>query len=82
MQLQWGKVDDGKIDIRLFYAFKCDGESSCRGADAWTTCRFPPNDTTYPLFYRASYMTDWYPICYTTEALMLAQSGYLASIVA
>jgi len=56
----------------LFYAFKCQDELSCRGADAWTTCRFPSNDTTYPLFYRASYMTDWYPICYTTEALMLA----------
>lgn len=33
------------------------------------------------MFYRRSLVSDWYPICYSTEALKMAQSGYLVSIV-
>ena len=72
VQLAWDKYTDGKVDIRLFYAFKCNGNQSCRTPEAWTQCRFPSNDTSTPTFYRKSYMTGWYPICYTTEALKFA----------
>jgi sodium/potassium-transporting ATPase subunit alpha len=50
-----------------------------READAWTSCRWPLRGDS-PNFYRYSGVTDW-PICYTTEALKFAQSGYLVSIV-
>jgi len=47
----------------------------------YAKCRWDPNDTAIPNFYRESYATDYHPICYTTEALKFAQSGYLCSIV-
>merc|ERR1712167_131081 len=34
-----------------------------------------------PEFYKWSHVTEGWPICYTTEALKYAQSGYLVSIV-
>ncbi len=60
--------------MRLFY-------EGFRGADAWTKCRWDPNDTTLPKFYRQSYSSEWWEVCYSTEALKYAQSGYLVSIV-
>jgi hypothetical protein len=80
--LAWDKVKHGKVDIRLFYAFKDEkGNPSIRDPDAWTNCRWAPDDESLPLIYRKSYVTDWHPICYTTEALKFAQTGYLIIIV-
>jgi sodium/potassium-transporting ATPase subunit alpha len=72
--LFWDKEKNGKIDIRMFYARD-------RAADAWTQCRYDPSDESLPRFYKQSYRSEWNPICYSTEALKFAQSGYLVSIV-
>mmetsp|Transcript_27962 Transcript_27962/g.42274 ORF Transcript_27962/g.42274 Transcript_27962/m.42274 type:complete len:1185 (+) Transcript_27962:2-3556(+) len=72
--LAWDKYKHSKVDMRLFY-------SEYRDADAYTKCRWDPNDTDLPKFYRQSYVSDWHEICYTTEALKFAQAGYLVSIV-
>lgn len=63
-----------KVDVRLFYANE-------RDADSFTKCRWPLDDPDYPDFYKYSYVSDEWPICYSTEALKFAQSGYLCSIV-
>merc|ERR1712167_481319 len=34
-----------------------------------------------PEFYTTSYSSGWWNVCYSTEALKYAQSGYLVSIV-
>jgi sodium/potassium-transporting ATPase subunit alpha len=70
----WDKTKHGKVDLRLFL----QGE---RGPDAWTKCRWDPNDEEWPSFYRQSYVLEWHEICYSTDALKFAQSGYLVSIV-
>ena len=71
--LAWDKTRNAKVDVRLFYAHYID-------ADGWTKCRWSTaNDA--PFFYTASYSSDWHPVCYSTEALKFAQSGYLCSIV-
>jgi hypothetical protein len=75
--LGWDGTKSGKIDIRLFYAATTESQ---RGPDDWTVCRFDPNDADLPKIYRISQITER-PICYTTEALKYAQSGYLVSIV-
>jgi sodium/potassium-transporting ATPase subunit alpha len=72
--LAWDKTKNGKIDIRLFY-------EGFRKPEDWTKCRWDPNDTSLPRIYRQSYVTEWHEICYTTEALKFAQTGYLISIV-
>jgi sodium/potassium-transporting ATPase subunit alpha len=72
-QLAWDKTRNAKVDVRLFYAHHIE-------ADGWTKCRWSTaNDA--PFFYTASYASDWHPVCYSTEALKFAQSGYLCSIV-
>jgi hypothetical protein len=71
--LGWDKTKHGKVDVRLYYAHQ-------RGPDAWTSCRWSTANEA-PFFYTASFSTDWHPICYSTEALKMAQSGYLCSIV-
>jgi len=92
VQLAWDLTKHNKIDIRLYYAFRdAYGEKDggkdmvnakpMRGPDAWTKCRWAPNDLSLPDFYRRSLVSDGYPICYSTEALKFAQSGYLVSIV-
>jgi sodium/potassium-transporting ATPase subunit alpha len=58
----------------LFYARQ-------RDASAWVQCRYAPDDESLPKFYRMAYRSEWNPICYSTEALKFAQSGYLVSIV-
>jgi sodium/potassium-transporting ATPase subunit alpha len=70
--LAWDKVKNAKVDIRLYYAHH-------RAADRWTKCRWTEADSPY--FYTASYSSEWHPVCYSTEALKFAQSGYLVSIV-
>merc|ERR1719498_638125 len=72
--LGWDKAKNGKVDIRMWYGMH-------RGADAWTACRWSPNDDKIPGFYKFDHVTDGWPICYSTEALKYAQSGYLVSIV-
>jgi len=74
VQLGWDKYRNGLVDIRLYYAIY-------READAWTTCRYKPDNEELPVFYRKSYVTGWHSVCYSTEALKYAQSGYLVSIV-
>ena len=71
--LAWDKVRHSKVDIRLFYAHD-------RTAEQWTKCRWSEAEGS-PFFYTASYSSEWHPICYSTEALKFAQSGYLVSIV-
>jgi sodium/potassium-transporting ATPase subunit alpha len=71
--LAWDKTRNAKVDVRLYYAHHKD-------ADAWTKCRWNTADGA-PFFYTASYSSDWHPVCYSTEALKYAQSGYLCSIV-
>jgi hypothetical protein len=72
-QLAWDKTRNAKVDIRLYYAHQ-------READRWTTCRWTYSEGS-PFFYTASYSSEWHPVCYSTEALKYAQSGYLVSIV-
>jgi len=57
----------------LFYAHH-------RKADQWTECRWSKASDA-PFFYYTSYSTEWHDVCYSTEALKYAQSGYLVSIV-
>jgi len=71
-QLAWNLTKDGDVDARLFY-YKEEPSS-------WVKCRWAPNDTDVPAFWRQSWITN-NQICYTTEALKFAQGGYLISIV-
>jgi sodium/potassium-transporting ATPase subunit alpha len=71
--LAWDKTRNSKVDVRLYYAHH-------RDPDAWTKCRWSTADEA-PFFYTASYASEWHPVCYSTEALKFAQSGYLCSIV-
>jgi hypothetical protein len=70
----WDKTSLNRVDNRLFYA-------STRTPEYFTKCRWAPNDEDYPQIYRESYSSNWHPICYSSEALKFAQSGYLCSIV-
>lgn len=81
--LAWDYTNNGKIDIRLFYSYKNEAnpQGSIREPDQWTKCRWPINETGFPEFYKYSHVTEGYPVCYSTEALKYAQSGYLVSIV-
>lgn len=73
-RMGWDKTTMNKVDVRLFYA-------DTRNADSFTQCRWDPADESWPNFYRESYSSEYHPICYSTEALKFAQSGYLCSIV-
>merc|ERR1712086_485932 len=72
--LAWDKSKNGKVDIRMWYAMHRDENS-------WTACRWDLKDDTIPNFYKFDHVTDGWPICYSTEALKYAQSGYLVSIL-
>jgi len=74
VRLAWDKTRMARVDVRLFYA-------GHRAASNFTACRWAPDDEDYPGFYRKAYASDGWPICYSTEALKFAQSGYLCSIV-
>ena len=85
----WDKDKHSRVDVRLFYGYR-DGATekdgvkadtkAIRGPDAWTKCRWDPNDPNLGSIYKTSVISDW-PICYSSEALKFAQSGYLVSIV-
>jgi len=89
--LGWDKTTHSRIDIRLFYSFRDAANEDYKGGKrstesvrppaSWTKCRWAPDDENLPTFYKSSYISDGYPICYSTEALKMAQSGYLVSIV-
>jgi sodium/potassium-transporting ATPase subunit alpha len=93
--MNWDGVRNASVDVRLFYNYPQGDavgalvgklDQAKRGPDDWTMCRWPymGDDATgldYPTFYTTS-STSGYPVCYTTEALKYAQSGYLVSIVA
>ena len=74
VRLKWDKTNNAKVDIRLFYG-------QIRDPEQFTACRWDPNDLDYPSIYRESYSSDYWPVCYSSEALKYAQSGYLVSIV-
>jgi len=73
LYLAWDRSKHARVDVRMFYA-------EYRTHEDWTACRWDPANDDYPHFYKFSYVSDW-PICYSTEALKFAQSGYLVSIV-
>jgi len=81
--LAWDYTNNGKLDIRLFYSYKNEENptGSIREPDQWTKCRWPTTGEGFPAFYKYSHVTEGWPICYSTEALKYAQSGYLVSIV-
>merc|ERR1711988_1877468 len=82
--LAWDMTNNGKIDIRIFYSYKNEAnpKGSIREPDQWTKCRWDPSAAEgFPEFYKFSHVTEGWPICYSTEALKYAQSGYLVSIV-
>jgi len=72
-QLAWDKTRHSQLDLRLYYAHH-------RAADQWTTCRWTEEKGS-PYFYYRSYSTAWKEVCYSTDALKYAHSGYLVSIV-
>lgn len=71
-QYDWLGSDHQQIDFRLFY--------TGRPVDAFTKCRWHPEENPGFDFYRTSSVSG-FDICYTTEALRYAQGGYLISIV-
>merc|ERR1712195_256438 len=81
-KMAWDKVRNSRIDIRLFYA-------PMRSPATLTACRYPPMDLSNatqaakapPSFFMYSHISEYAPICYSSEALKMAQSGYLVSIV-
>lgn len=80
-KMAWDKVRNSRVDLRLFYAPR-------RAPSTWTRCRYPPEDLTtagaegtVPNFFMFSHISEYAPICYSSEALKMAQSGYLVSIV-
>jgi len=75
LPLAWDKTKNAKVDVRLYYAHH-------RTADQWTSCRWDPSaEKPAPAFYTTSYASEWMDLCYSSEALKCAQSGYLVSIV-
>jgi sodium/potassium-transporting ATPase subunit alpha len=77
IKLAWDKTKMSKVDIRLFYA-----PNNIRNAESWTSCRWDGSGVSPgPAFYRNSFVSEGHPVCYSTEALKYAQSGYLVSIV-
>ena len=61
--ISWGLTYQSGIDIRLFY----NGLTR----SSWGKCRWAPDDTSVPKFYRISPNTNK-QICYTPEALLYA----------
>lgn len=84
--LSWAYTTTATVDIRLFYTNGADPDDTHPPftPQSWSACRWPVN-SGYPDFYSYSDVVtnDGQPsqICYTTEALMYAQSAYLVSIV-
>jgi hypothetical protein len=73
VRMKWDRVNMSRVDVRLFY-----GE--IRKPEDFTSCRWDPNED-YPSIFKFSHISNNWPICYSSEALKYAQSGYLVSIV-
>ena len=71
--MKWNSLVDANIDTRLFFANTIED-------DDWNECRWNPNDKNILSIYINSGVTGM-PICYTTEALKYAQTGYMVSIM-
>ena len=87
--LAWDKDKHSRVDVRLFYGYRNGYDErggqradtkAIRAPEAWTKCRWDPTDDNLGSIYKQSVISEW-PICYSTEALKFAQSGYLVSIV-
>jgi hypothetical protein len=70
--ISWGYTLNSYVDVRLFY--------NGLGTADWSRCRWDPNDSSIPSFYRISPFTNQ-QICYTPEALLYAQSAYFISAI-
>jgi hypothetical protein len=85
-----------KVDVRLYYSYRANSKDDIkdvqptlttgstgpyRSPESYTNCRWSPTNNALPTFYRFSGESDGWPICYSTEALKYAQTGYLISIV-
>jgi sodium/potassium-transporting ATPase subunit alpha len=71
--LDWNTNLASPVDARLFY-FQLS-------KDSWVQCRWNPTEMdVVPNFYSYSNISKQ-QVCFTTEALKYAQSGYLISIV-
>merc|ERR1719491_494584 len=74
LTLDWNTNLASPVDARLFY-FRLP-------VDSWVQCRWNPagGEEFVPKFYSYSVISNQ-QICFSTEALKYAQSGYLISIV-
>ena len=90
--LGWDRAMHSQIDVRLYYSYRSNAKNDngqlqagsdtpFRGPEAYTNCRWSPSNDALPWFYRFSNESGGWPICYSTEALKYAQTGYLISIV-
>ena len=70
--LDWNTNKMIDFDIRLFYFWQ--------SADAWSKCRWTPDDSSVPTFYWKQQLRQT-QICYSADALKYAQTGYLVTIV-
>lgn len=70
--LNWGMNYETKMDARLFY--------TTLTADDFSACRWDPNDSSIPKYWRISRHTEE-QICYTTESLLYAQSSYFITVI-
>ena len=70
--IDWGLVGKSKVDLRLYY--------NGFAASDYPKCRWDPNDTSIPHFYRISPHTHR-QVCYTSEALLYAQSAYFSAAI-
>lgn len=70
--VNWANMVEMGMDLRLFYVF--------RQRIDWSQCRWAPDDEDIPRFWRISPLSDE-QICYTTEALVYAQSSYFCAAI-
>lgn len=70
--VQWGLTYQSGLDIRLFY--------HGLNKESYTRCRWAPDDTSVPQFYRISPHTHK-QICYTPEALLYAQTAFFIAAI-
>jgi hypothetical protein len=70
--VNFGKTDDSKMDLRLFFIFK-------KRTD-WAKCRWEPTDTSLPEFWRISNVSGQ-QLCYTPEAVNYVAAAFFVGIV-
>lgn len=70
--IDWGLTGKSSLDLRLYY-------NTFTSSD-WAKCRWDPNDSSVPHFYRISPRTNR-QVCYTSEALLYTQSAYFIAAI-